>query len=163
MTSTQQQVIGKAVYLEFRRTNPTGASATTQILITPEADGIATTTSGSAPAVVQLAMFRRRISSYQPRKTWRFIAAGKSSRTVAPTATSVNAAALSLIDFTNRTFEALASEGWKLFKDPIVVEVTKDDMQSVRLGKTPYKVLGRVWKSRKFLGFPAEFYEKPMA
>jgi hypothetical protein len=169
---TQQiEVVGKAVYLEFRKATGSGSSATTQILLTPEARANSTISPGAStftePFNVQMAVYRRRISNYQPRKTWRFIAAGKSS-TAVPTgavspAVSVNSAALTLLEFTNRTFEAMASDSWVLFKEPVVVEVTSEDMMSIRLGKTPYKVLGRVWRSRKFLGFPAEFYDKPTA
>lgn len=165
---TQQiEVVGKAVYLEFRKATSSGSSATTQILLTPEASANSTISPGASaftePFNVQMAVYRRRISNYQPRKTWRFIAAGKSSKTITASAASANSAALTLLEFTNRTFEQMAADSWVLFKEPVVVEVTAEDMLSIRLGKTPYKVLGRVWRSRKFLGFPAEFYDKPTA
>ena len=165
---TQQiEVVGKAVYLEFRKATSSGSSATTQILLTPEASANSTISPGASaftePFNVQMAVYRRRISNYQPRKTWRFIAAGKSSKTITASGASANSAALTLLEFTNRTFEQMAADSWVLFKEPVVVEVTAEDMLSIRLGKTPYKVLGRVWRSRKFLGFPAEFYDKPTA
>lgn len=54
----------------------------------------------------------------------------------------------------NDYLAGLGRNNWKLYKQPIVVEVTPEDLEEIRKSKTPYKVLGRVWKSRKFLGFP---------
>jgi hypothetical protein len=65
-----------------------------------------------------------------------------------------------LLSFADPLFTQLATNNWKLFKEPVVVEVTAEDLECVRTGKTPYKTLGRIWKARKFLGFPAEFIDK---
>jgi hypothetical protein len=39
--------------------------------------------------------------------------------------------------------------------------VTAEDLEDSRMAKTPYKVLGRVWKVRKKMGFPKEFIVVP--
>jgi hypothetical protein len=49
-------------------------------------------------------------------------------------------------------------QGWTLFKQPIAVEVTPEDMDDVRLGKTPYKILGRITRCRRTLGFGEELF-----
>jgi hypothetical protein len=56
--------------------------------------------------------------------------------------------------FTDPLFSSLSMNEWALYKEPIVVEVTAEDLEMVRGSKTPYKVLGRVTKVRRALGFP---------
>ncbi len=41
---------------------------------------------------------------------------------------------------------------------PIIVEVASEDLDGIRLGKTPYKVLGRITRVRKALGFSQELF-----
>jgi hypothetical protein len=152
--TTQLPTVGKAVYLEFRK-----GSMTTQVLFMPE--GMA-----SSHTIVPLSMYRRRISEHAPRKTWRLIAGTTTTAKMAPVTSGAvsNPAAASMattmLTFADPLFTQLSTNNWKLLKEPVVVEVTADDLECVRTGKTPYKALGRIWKARKFLGFPAEFIDK---
>lgn len=146
------QVVGKAIYLEFVKPN-----ATTQVLILPEAIS-------SAHRLVPMTMFRRRLSVHQPRKTWSVSLSPHTSATLrtysGPGAAHIPMSepevAQKMSEFTNPLFASLINNGWPLYKDPIVVEVTAEDMEMARQGKTPYKVLGRVNKVRKNLGYPKE-------
>jgi hypothetical protein len=51
------------------------------------------------------------------------------------------------------TLSQLNSYGYKLYKSPILVEVAQEDLEQIRLSKTPYKILGRITRVRRTLGF----------
>ena len=53
----------------------------------------------------------------------------------------------------------MESYGYKLYKQPIVVEVSQADVADIRSSKTPYKVLGRITRARKALGFGEKLFE----
>jgi hypothetical protein len=138
MTTTN--VVGYAVYMELLHIEV--PNRTTQVLYTPEGT---TSSHLQVPATI----YTRRLTSMQPKKQWRC------------SMTSINSpAADEGMKVSNNTrvindyLAGLGRNNWKLYKQPIVVEVTPEDLEEIRKSKTPYKVLGRVWKSRKFLGFP---------
>jgi len=151
MTTQTMIPVGKAVYLEFVK-----PGMTTQVMLMPE--GVT-----SSHKTVPFSMYRRRISTVQPRKTWRLIAgttyAGSMMASSSAIATRPQEIGATMLGFAEPLFNSLAANSWKLRKEPIVVEVTAEDLEAVRTGKTPYKALGRVWKVRKFLGFPAEYID----
>ena len=146
------KVIGKALYLEMRN-----GVHTMQLVMTPE--GFT-----SSNKLVPMTVYRRRISKIQPRKTWKQISAhtapecdasGKIAQYSLEQALAVSKDKLS---FTDSIFNQLIMQGWALFKQPIAVEVTPEDMDDVRLGKTPYKILGRITRCRRTLGFGEELF-----
>lgn len=152
--STNSSVVGKALYLEMHLRN-----YTTQILFTPE--GI--TPSGK---VVPMSAYKRRISPTEPRKSWRLVSsmhgsdrdgAGKVIQLSKEHALSTVRDRLS---FTDSLFNQLIIQGWTLFKQPIVVEVSPEDLDDIRAGKTPYKILGRVTRSRRHYKFPETLFSE---
>ncbi len=146
------KVIGKALYLEMRN-----GLYTMQLVMTPE--GFTTTNK-----LVPMTVYRRRISKVQPRKTWKQVSAHSAPECDASgkiAQYSLEQAQLVVKDklsFTDSIFNQLIMQGWTLFKQPIVVEVTPEDMDEVRLGKTPYKILGRITRCRRTLGFGEELF-----
>jgi hypothetical protein len=72
---------------------------------------------------------------------------------------SVDPISFAIIDFALNYLQGLARAGWTVLNAPIIVEVTPEDLTEASMGKTPYKVLGRVWKVRKKMGFPKEFIQ----
>lgn len=150
--ATDNQVRGRAVYLEFVK-QIGGDPYTQQIFILPE--GLAT-----SHKTVPMTVFRRRISSAQPRKTWKMTSASMtsgSSRGSRGVLGSDELIAQDMTSFLMPLFKSLTTNSYTLYKQPIVVEVTAEDLELARNGKTPYKALARVWKSRKALGFPKEY------
>lgn len=144
-------VVGKGIYLEFVKT---AYSMTTQVLILPE--GMST-----SHKVVPMTMFSRRLTKSSPRRTWRQAAAfgtmsGKPISSV-PTEELID----NTLSFMRPIFYSLQTNNWVLYKQPILIEVTREDLEHARNGKTPYKALSRAWKVRKALGFPAEYLHKP--
>lgn len=153
-TAADNRVVGTAVYLEFVKGTDTPSSMTQQVLLMPE--GV--TTSGRT---IPMTMFRRRLTVHSPRKTWRQNAAPV---TMAQSIATHSAAPSELIDsalgLVSPLIAQLRTHDWKLYKEPLLVEVTAEDLELARLGKTPYKTLGRVWKVRKKRGFPKEYIHK---
>jgi hypothetical protein len=127
----KDKVIGKALYTEFR-----SVSQTYQLMITP--DGI-----NSGGKYVPAMVYRRQISANRPRRAWK----------------SYSLPSLNVNEFgaftTMPKDQAIEAAKSRL---PIVVEVASEDLDGIRLGKTPYKVLGRITRVRKALGFSEELF-----
>lgn len=151
MTTTTPYAIAQAVYIEATRA--AGANKVVlQLLLTPEV----TDSHGNK---TKMGMYRRRISTLTPRKTWKSWHAPVDAGSVALTTTDADVVAERMLSFASTTLASLTNPGneYTLVGVPIVVDVTNDDIKDLAGGKTPYKVFGRVWRSRKNLGFPAEF------
>lgn len=152
MTTTQtSQCVGYAVYLELVK-----GTMTTQVLVMPEG-------MSSAHRETNLALYRRRLTHITPRKTWTQAQSPFRYTTLKTSVADISAARAieSITDFMADYLVSLANNGWSLRNEVITVEVTAEDLEDSRMGKTPYKVLGRVWKVRKKLGFPKEFVVTP--
>ena len=143
----KDKVVGKALYLELRN-----SGSTYQMIITPDA----VSSSGRAvPAMV----YRRQISEARPRKAWKTMsfpalplnAFGTYDPQYTDTATSVSGTRVN--DTLASIFRQLSHYSYTLYKTPIYVEVSAEDIETIRLCKTPYKVLGRITRVRKTLGF----------
>jgi hypothetical protein len=142
------QVVGKALYLEFRRDGETN-----QVIMTPEAIN-------AAGKYVPITTYRRRISSASPRKTWKQMSTvfkseidPMTNKLVALGREHALATVPDRISYTDNLFSQLVNAGWKLHKQPIAVEVTLEDLEDIRLSKTPYKILGRITRCRRALNF----------
>ena len=147
----KDKVIGKALYAEFR-----SGPQTYQLMITP--DGI---TSGGkyTPAMV----YRRQISASRPRRAWKSYSLPSlnvnefGAFTTMPKDQAIETAK-NRLEFTASTINQMVGFKYQIYKLPIVVEVASEDLDSIRLGRTPYKVLGRVTRVRKALGFSDEIF-----
>ena len=142
----KDKVIGKALYAEFR-----SGSQTYQLMITP--DGV---TSGGK--YVPAMMYRRQVSSVRPRRAWKSYSLPSINVNEFGTFTSVPKEeaiqnAKHRLEYMMATISQMISFKYQLYKLPIVVEVALEDLDSIRLGRTPYKVLGRITRVRKALGF----------
>lgn len=142
------KVVGKALYLEFRR-----GDETNQVIITPEAIN-------AAGKYVPITTYRRRISTTNPRKTWKQMSTVFKSEIDPLTNKLVPlgkehalATVADRISYTDNLFNQLIIHGWALHKQPIAVEVTQEDLEDIRLSKTPYKILGRITRCRRTLNF----------
>lgn len=147
----KDKVVGKALYAELRQ-----GGQTYQILITP--DGIA-----SNGKNVSASMYRRQISMHHARKGWKQYGLpnlpvdGFGSYTKMTTEQALDAAG-SRAAFFKSTLNQLATYQYRVYKQPIFVEVSVEDLDTIRAGKTPYKVLGRITRVRRALGFGEELF-----
>ena len=156
METPTKVIAGRAVYMEFRK-----GTSTTQVLLMPEGR----CTSGHT---VPMTMYRRRVSPSAPRKTWKMFASAVSGAVTTATTTGptgslpipldLRVEATRRLSFSYTLFDSLKNNEWKLYKEAVVVEVLATDLDDARMGRTPYKTLGRVLKARKFLGFPKEIF-----
>lgn len=140
------KVVGKALYLELRN-----GTQTYQMLLTP--DGVSST--GRA---VPSTLYRRQISKSKPRRAWKTYslpALPLNSFGIYETQSLDDAiqSANDRITYISTTINQLNSYSYKLYKSPILVEVAQEDLESIRLSKTPYKILGRITRVRRTLGF----------
>ena len=149
MTAPTTIVAGQALYLELRRSNA-GENFVFQIVITPEA-----MCNGNR---VPMSAYRRRLSTSHPRRTWKQLVSPTNTAILAGVSDPATGMA-AFLDTTLSQLLATQSSGspYQLVGDPILVNVAEADLLDVRLGKTPYKVLGRIWKVRKAMSYPAEF------
>jgi hypothetical protein len=143
----KDKVIGKALYLELR----TPTNQTYQMLLTP--DGVS-----SNGRAVPATMYRRQISKIKPRRAWKTYSLPSlpiNSFGVYETQGKDDAmqAAEVRLNYMATTLSQLNSYSYKLYKSPIVVEVAQEDLEQIRLSKTPYKILGRITRVRRTLGF----------
>jgi hypothetical protein len=158
MTTKQESTTsaGFAMYLELTK----GTGSVTQVLVMPE--GIS-----SSHKETPVSIYRRRISTISPRKTWRYAVGPGIHKTLSsfasPPILDGEEVVVKMTGFITTYLESLANNDWKLRNQLITVEVTAEDLEDARNGKTPHKVLGRVWKVRKQLGFPKEFLVPPAA
>jgi hypothetical protein len=60
--------------------------------------------------------------------------------------------------FMDRTFESLVEQEWELYKEPVVIEFSKEDLIDTQKWNTPNALIRRVMRSRKALGFPDELF-----
>lgn len=139
---------GHALYLELFRED---AESTLQILFTTEM-------LNEHYVHVQPTMYHRVLTPTSPRATWRTkIFPGLSE--VSPLTGTLVKRADKEFDETavirhSRIFNQIAAYGYKLSLKPIVVQVSVEDTEQLRAGRTPYKVLNRITKVRDQYSYP---------
>lgn len=150
----QLDVVGVGVYLEMRREHA-GTIYTSQMLVIPEVH--------RADITVPVTMLSRRLTKSNPKRNWRqhqsptYSSVAATAASTAPTtALRTSLIAKEILKFAVSTLERHVNAGYKCVGDPIFFEVTREDAAAIRVGKTPYKVIGRVNKVRKELKYPAE-------
>ena len=160
-TSNDLNVVGHAIYLELVRADAISGYCQ-QVIITPEGK----TTDGR---VVPMTMYRRRLSTNAPRKTWKQFGSARTAAFAIETSSSIadpTARVENTLDemtsFMAAALKSIASNNYKVQTKAIVVEVVASDMDEIKNGKTPYKLLGRFMKVRKVLGFPKDLIPERM-
>ena len=144
--SDKDKVIGKSLYLEMRN-----SGQTYQILITP--DGV-----GENGRAVPPMVYRRQISRVTPRRAWKVYSLSALPLNAFGTYDQVTKELATLgagqrMTNTASIFKQLDGYGYKVYKQPLVIEVSQADLEEIRYSKTPYKILGRITRVRKTLGF----------
>jgi hypothetical protein len=147
MLEKEKEVQGVAVYAEW-----TKPDALLQIIITP--DGYT-----ESDEFVQASMYRRIITTENPKKQWRASPLGFDKHDeYNATLPLLDADKASYVETrmskTTQWFDKMLIGGWDIVKEPLLIEVSKKDMDDIRLGKTPSKFMYRVDLVRKALDFP---------
>lgn len=147
MLEKEKEVQGIAVYAEWTKPN-----ALLQVIITP--DGYT-----ESNEFVQASMYRRVITTERPKQQWRASALGSDKHdehnSILPLLdTEITSYSETRMSKTTEWFDRMLVGGWEIAKEPLLVEVSKKDMDDIRLGKAPAKFMYRVGLVRKALGFP---------
>lgn len=150
MDALTKDVQGTALYLEFVRSHGGTTNATLMMLFTP--DGF--TEEGMK---VDAMFYRRVVTSYAPKRQWRnSVLKGIDLARALPKGDEFRRKRLAeerLLSLRS-TLEQVASQGWTMVKEPVIVEVSKRDLADLAKRKTPSKIIYRINQSRKALGFP---------
>lgn len=146
---SKTKLVGHALYLEFRLNE----KHSYQMLLTPH---YTLWSSHGAPAAEVLpVLFRRQLSESHPKRTWRVSTSSKDWYTHSAPLPSAEVTARTTI--VTELFDRLKRAGWELAGEPVVVQVSEEDLRAVHSHKTPYKLMGRVWRARTSAGYPKEF------
>jgi hypothetical protein len=154
--SDHANLIGKALYLEFRK----GVN-TAQIVITPEGFD-------KEGNYVPVTTWRRQISTWSPKKPWKnYVAPSEATlaerkeqnvgKVVAlPDSIDPQPMAQEMIVALTNTLNNLHNNKWELYKAPIVLEFSMEDLLNTKEWETPSALVRRIMRARKELGFPDE-------
>jgi hypothetical protein len=143
---------GKALYVEFRK-----AGYTYQFILTPEAN--------FNGQFYPVHFIRRNMNVFQSRKNWaidatRHIPSPPMDDVAGTFAQASEAEAKSTselkLTFIKSTLSDLFYKEWKVFKNPIAVEVTYEDLDLIAQKKTPQALIRRIQRSRVEFGFGEE-------
>lgn len=156
----QSTLVGKALYMEFRK-----LVNTAQIIITPEGF----TAEGE---FVPSSSWRRQISAWSPKKPWRVYNNGDwaTRRTnfmetkvlqSSPTAEIAKEVSAEMLNDLAKVLDQLHANDWKLFQTPIVLEFSQEDLDDTKNQQTPSALVRRILRARKELGFPEEILDQP--
>lgn len=150
---TIKDAVGKALYLEMRKDQ-----YTYQIILTPHSLSFET------KEIIAPAYIRRRVSVWHPRRNWQIDKFAGSDVQVPKrdadgnfeafdSRIAVDAYAESVFKKFSKTFENLASQGWTLYKRPIAVEISAEDLDSISKSKMSNALYRRIERSRKSFGW----------
>jgi hypothetical protein len=164
-TNNANILVGYSLYTEFRKDGNT-----LQIIYTPES----MSEKDETPIYVPATIWRRQVSTYNPRRPWRAYSQEWETLNSRKTYRESNGGSAEVLDndlakkyavaglvFMDRTFESLVGQGWELYKEPVVVEFSKEDLLDTQSWNTPNALIRRVMRSRKALGFADELFDTP--
>lgn len=130
-----------------------------------------TTSGGTKEVYVPTTIWRRQISEMNPRRPWRaYSQAWKvindrreyrhNNSYNAETLTEDQAVvyAIDTLLFMDRTFQSIMEQGWELYKEPLVVEFSKEDLLDTSNWNTPNALIRRILRSRKAHDFSDDLF-----
>jgi hypothetical protein len=141
----EKDVQGVAVYAEFRK----GTSGTAQIIVIP--DGY-----DNAGKLHGLTIARRVVSQDSPKKPWRFTTLDAVAEGDVIADDDREEFAERRMAIPSTLLDQYLNGGWALVGDPLLIESSKKDMDSIAVGKTPTKMIYRITQSRTAAGYPAD-------
>jgi hypothetical protein len=138
-------LVGRALYLELRNEPH---NSTFQFLLTPPVR-----MPNNPSTFVRPVLYRRQLTRIQPKRVW---------KTMHPSPAEFDDSATleQRLHFIKNVLERLGNAKFKVFGEPIIVDVSLEDMQAIQLFRTPYKLIGRIERVRRAKGFPKEYLPK---
>ena len=147
--SEETKSVGTAVYLELERNE---GRTVYQLFFTPQ--GVSKLGKNVPPMIMY-----RQLTFSRNKTKWAI-----QSVQLRPVGADVYEDATKALELADKTvndhmylLRQMSTQGYKLRKKVIHVAVTASDLDEMLASKTPYKILGRMERSRKVLGFPLEY------
>jgi hypothetical protein len=145
------KAIAKALYLELRK-----GYRTAQIIVIPGLPE--TTTTPSNPMQV----LTRQISASHPRKSWRFYSSNVPTNIYKTESISSGISqTVPFIGDIEHYFRGFADASWDLYKSPIAIELTYDDVREVSTQNTPQAFMRRLNRARVGAGYDESLFTAP--
>lgn len=137
-----------ATYLEFEYVvTSTGHLAHVyQIFLMPP---VASTGDPIAPQLPGK-IYSRTISSYRKKPRWETAVNALSAETE-------SGITLSTFYYSIQAF--MREPNWRLRMEPIIAELSDEDVEMHKRGDVPYPLIGRILRARRALGFPEKLFE----
>lgn len=142
---------GTALYLEFRN-----SSRTAQVIIVPPVKN------PLADSFEPLRVLTRQISHVSPRKSWRFYTSP--ARIDGLPTDNIQVASWTsapLIEDISSFLAGFASAGWAVYKTPVAIEMSNDDLADVTGSNTPNALIRRILRARVEAGYEESLFELP--
>lgn len=141
-----KRVLGKALYIEFRR-----ETEVSQLILTPEIQN------PIKDSRIKPYIITRNMRSDTKRRSWRYSSGPRIGyETTVHSMEEVFKYHNAQIRWITPTLIGYESGGWKVFKKPLVVEISSDDAIDIYDKKTPSALIRRIMKARADADFPAE-------
>ena len=167
-TNKANILVGHALYTEFRKDGHT-----LQVIYTPESMSV-DKNDNTTPIYVPSTIWRRQVSSFSPRRPWRAYSQEWATINERREIRKNNGGSAEMLDhdlakkyavsgliFMDRTFESLVVQEWVLYKEPVVVEFSQEDLEDTRDWNTPNALIRRIMRSRKALEFADDLFDTP--
>lgn len=145
------KTVGTALYIEFR-----SSSRTAQVIIVPPVKN------PLADSHEPMRVLTRQISHVSPRKAWRFYTSP--ARIDALPTDNISVASWSaapLIEDISPFLTGFAASGWGIYKEPVAVEMSTDDLADVTGSNTPNALIRRILRARTEAGYEEALFASP--
>jgi len=141
--------IAKALYIELRK-----YSSTAQIILIP---ALKIDASGTAQS---MRVLNRQISASHPRRSWRFYKSSVPAELFeTPDLDLAITQAIPFIQDIEAYFYGFKKAGWEVYKNPVAVELTYEDIREVQEAKTPQAFMRRLTRARVGAGYDEELFQ----
>lgn len=149
-------ILGHALYFEFRKSENTQMRFFTQ--------GVFDAASGS---LVEPQMIARVISPAAPKRKWRYkpiegteldVDRTKKQLLEVEDVLRAKAAVNPLLQAISKEVQVANDHGWQNIGRPLVIEMTANDVESIRLMRTPEALIRRLMNARLDSGYPEAIF-----
>lgn len=152
----KKDIAGKALYLEFRKEQYTYQTIATPVSVLADKSGI-----------VSFSILRRRISVWHPRRNWSHDLSRE--KTFARDAYGEFEKTSNLEDANEKAnkilggvygnhWSSLVNQEWQIFKKPLAVEFTYEELDTIASGKMPVSLYRRIERVRKNQGWGEDLF-----
>lgn len=140
---------GVALYLELRN-----SSRTAQVIVVPPVKN------PLADSHEPLRILTRQISYVSPRKAWKFYTSpARIDGLPTDNLQIASWSAVPLIEDISPFLAGFASAGWSVYKNPLAIEMSTDDLSDVTGSNTPNALIRRILRARTEAGYEESLFE----